>query len=61
MRRHLGPLGRSLRFSLWEMTPRDHRQSAHEFRRRQVVSAVVVVVGAIVLGFSLSIPPEDNV
>jgi membrane protease YdiL (CAAX protease family) len=43
------------------MTPRDHRQSAREFRRRQVVSAVVVVVGAVVLGFSLSIPPEDNV
>src|SRR5689334_16915980 len=61
MRRHLGPLLGSLRSSLWEMTPRDHRQTPREFRRRQVVSAVVVVVGAIVLGYSLGIPPEDNV
>jgi uncharacterized protein len=51
----------SLRSSLWEMTPRDHRQTPRDFRRRQVVSAVVVVVGAIVLGYSLGIPPEDNV
>ena len=61
MRRELGPLARSLRSSLWEVTPRDHRQSDREFRRRQIVSAVVVVIGAGVLGFSLSIPPEDNV
>src|SRR6478735_3844961 len=61
MRRQLGPLVQSLRSSLWEMTPRDHRQSDREFRRRQIVSAVVVVLGAGVLGFSLSIPPEDNV
>jgi membrane protease YdiL (CAAX protease family) len=43
------------------MTPRDHRQTDRDFRRRQIVSAVVVVLGASVLGFSLSIPPEDNV
>jgi membrane protease YdiL (CAAX protease family) len=61
MRRQLRPLGRSLRSSLWDMTPRDHRQTDHAFRRRQIVSAVVVVLGAGVLGFSLSIPPEDNV
>jgi uncharacterized protein len=61
MRRQLGPLVGSLRSSLWEMSPRDHRQTDREFRRRQVVSAVVVVFGAVVLGFSLSIPPEQNV
>src|SRR3954451_8379861 len=61
MRRQLGPLVRSLRSSLWEMTPRAHRQSARDFRRRQLVSGVVVVVGAVVLGFSLSIPPENSV
>ena len=61
MRRKLRPLGRSLRSGLWEMTPRDHRQPEREYRRRQVVSAVVVIFGAAVLGFSLSIPPEDNV
>ncbi|WP_030483764.1 CPBP family intramembrane glutamic endopeptidase [Nocardioides aequoreus] len=49
-----------LRSSLWEMTPRDHRQSDREFRRRQLVSAVVVVIGAVVLGFTLRfIDPED--
>ena len=59
MRRQLGPLGRSLRSSLFEMTPRDHRQSAREFRRRQVVSVVVVVIGAVVLGFSLQHPAGE--
>jgi membrane protease YdiL (CAAX protease family) len=48
----------SVRSSLWDMTPRNHRQSDREFRRRQVVSAVVVVVGAVVLGYSLRI--QDN-
>ena len=50
-------LGLHLRTSLWEMTPRDHHQSDEEFRRRQVVSAFVVVIGAVVLGFSLRIEP----
>jgi membrane protease YdiL (CAAX protease family) len=48
----------SVRSSLWDMTPRNHRQSDREFRRRQVVSAVVVVIGAVVLGYSLRI--QDN-
>ncbi len=42
-----------LRHTLWDMTPRDHRQSERDFRRRQLVSAVVVVVGALVLAFAL--------
>jgi len=46
-------LGLQLRHTLWDMTPRDHRQSDRAFRRRQVVSAVVVVVGALVLAFAL--------
>jgi membrane protease YdiL (CAAX protease family) len=46
-------LGLQLRQALWDMTPRDHRQSARDFRRRQVVSVVVVLVGAMVLGFAL--------
>ncbi len=60
MRRQLRPLGRSLRSSLWDMTPRNHRQSDRDFRRRQIVSAVVVVIGAVVLGYSLQIDPEDT-
>ena len=39
----------TLRSSLWDMTPRDHRQTDREFRRRQVVSVVVVLVGAVAL------------
>jgi membrane protease YdiL (CAAX protease family) len=46
-------LGLQLRQTLWDMTPRDHRQTAREFRRRQLVSGVVVVVGALVLAFAL--------
>ena len=38
-------LGLQLRQTLWDMTPRNHRQSAQDFRRRQLVSAGVVVVG----------------
>jgi membrane protease YdiL (CAAX protease family) len=57
MGRSVRELGHSLRASLWEMTPRDHHQSARDFRRRQVVSAVVVVIGAVVLGVSLRIEP----
>ncbi|MET0999668.1 MAG: CPBP family intramembrane glutamic endopeptidase [Marmoricola sp.] len=46
-------LALQLRHTLWDMTPRDHRQTDREFRRRQVVSGVVVVVGALVLAFAL--------
>ena len=46
-------LGLQLRQTLWDMTPRDHRQSARDFRRRQLVSAGVVVVGALILAFAL--------
>jgi len=46
-------LGQQLRHTLWDMTPRDHRQSARDFRRRQLVSAGVVLVGAFVLAFAL--------
>lgn len=54
-------LGLHLRTALWEMTPRDHRQSDREFRKRQVVSAIVVVLGAVVLGLSLRIEPGSEV
>jgi uncharacterized protein len=60
MRRQLRPLGATLRSSLWDMTPRDHRQSAREFRRRQIVSGVVVLVGAVVLGYLLNVDPTDT-
>lgn len=46
-----------LRRSLWDVVPRDQRDSPGELRRRQVVTAVVVVLGAVVLGLSLRIEP----
>ena len=51
------PIGRLLRTSLWEQSPRDHWQSDADFRRRQLVTATVVVLGSIVLGVSLRIEP----
>ena len=53
-------LGDQLRHTLWEMTPRDHRQTPADFRRRQVVSVVVVVIGAVALGTSLRIEPGSS-
>jgi membrane protease YdiL (CAAX protease family) len=52
-------LERSLRGMLWDKVPRDHRQDPRPFRVRKVVTAVFVVVGAVVLGFSLRIDPGN--
>jgi uncharacterized protein len=49
-----------VRRALWDVVPRDHRQSARELRRRQVVTLGFVLVGAIVLGFSLRIDPGSS-
>ena len=46
--------------SLWDVVPRDQRDSATAFRRRQVVAAIVVLVGAGVLGWSLRLQPGGN-
>lgn len=46
--------------SLWDVVPRDQRDSDTAFRRRQVVAAVVVLVGAGVLGWSLRREPGGN-
>jgi membrane protease YdiL (CAAX protease family) len=45
--------------ALIEKVPRDHDQSDREFRRRRVVVAVVLVIGAVLLGVSLSARPGD--
>ena len=39
--------------------PRDHQESDRAFRRRRVVAAVTLVVGAVVLGLALHIQPGD--
>ena len=46
-----------LRRSLWDVVPRDHRESPEALRRRQLVTAAFVVIGGAVLGLSLRIEP----
>ena len=46
-----------LRPALVEQVPRDHTQSLQGFHRRRIVAAVVLVVGSVLLGIALSVPP----
>ncbi|WP_107765984.1 CPBP family intramembrane glutamic endopeptidase [Nocardioides terrigena] len=46
-----------LRRSLWDVVPRDQRDTPSALRRRQVVTVAVVLIGAGVLGYSLRIEP----
>lgn len=48
-----------LQRALWDVVPRDHRESPQRLRRRQVVTVAFVVIGAVVLGFSLRIEPGN--
>ncbi|WP_336921690.1 CPBP family intramembrane glutamic endopeptidase [Aquipuribacter sp. SD81] len=54
-RRVLAPLAPAL----IDKVERDHTQPDAEFRRRRVVVAVVLVVGAVLLGVSLAVRPGD--
>jgi membrane protease YdiL (CAAX protease family) len=49
-----------VRRTLWDVVPRDHRQSDRDLRRRQLVTIGFVVLGAIVLGLSLRIDPGSR-
>ena len=40
--------------------PRDHREPDALVRRRRVVSALTLIVGAVVLAITLRIPPGDE-
>lgn len=51
---------RVLHPSLWQQVPRDHRQSPRDFRRRQLVTTLFVLIGAGVLGWSLRIAPGNS-
>ena len=51
---------RALRGLLWDKVPRDHRQDPGPFLRRRVVTALVVLIGAAVLGWSLQIDAGDS-
>ncbi|WP_246136537.1 CPBP family intramembrane glutamic endopeptidase [Leekyejoonella antrihumi] len=46
--------------ALVEPTPRDHREPDRAFRRRRIVSALTLVVGAGVLTCALHLPPGNN-
>ena len=54
-------LERAVRLALIDKVPREHQQPDSEFRRRRIVVAVVLVVGATLLGVSLSVRPGDAV
>ncbi len=43
--------------SLWDVVPRDHRQTTRELRRRQLVTAGFVLLGAVFLGILLRLDP----
>ena len=49
-----------VRRALWDKVPRDHRETAEALRRRQLVVVAFVVVGAVVLGFSLRTEPGST-
>nr|WP_221935601.1 CPBP family intramembrane glutamic endopeptidase [Janibacter cremeus] len=46
--------------ALVEPVPRDHSEPDAAFRRRRVVTAVTLLVGSLVLGGTLRIPPGDD-
>lgn len=49
-----------IRRSLWDVVPRNQRDTDEALHRRQVVAAAVVLVGAVVLGWSLRLEPGGN-
>lgn len=49
-----------LRRSLVDVVPRDQRESPAAWRRRRLVTLGVLVVGGAVLGWSLRLPPGDD-
>ena len=46
--------------SLWDVVPRDHRETPTALRRRQAVTIGFVLLGALVLGLSLRIDPGSQ-
>ena len=53
-------LERALRGMLWDQVPRNHRQDPRPFLLRRIVTGVVVLVGAGVLGYTLRIEPGSS-
>ena len=46
--------------SLWDVVPRDHRQSERDLRRRQIVTVGFVLLGAVFLGILLRLEPGSG-
>ncbi|QCC78565.1 CPBP family intramembrane metalloprotease [Nocardioides daphniae] len=51
---------RWLRRALWDVVPRNQRETDERLRRRQAITVLVVLVGAAVLGWSVRLEPGDN-
>ncbi len=49
-----------LRRALWDVVPRQHRETPEGLRRRQKVTAAFLVLGGLVLGWSLRIEPGSG-
>jgi membrane protease YdiL (CAAX protease family) len=56
----LARLQRLLGPALLDQVPRDHTEPDRSFRRRRAVVLATLVVGATLLGFSLSVQPGDS-
>ena len=54
---NVDPVRSWLQRTLWDVVPRDHRESPTQLRRRQLVTLAFVVLGGAVLAFSLRIEP----
>lgn len=46
--------------ALWKPVPRDHRVSDAQFRRRRIVAVITLLIGAVMLTYSLRIPAGDD-
>jgi membrane protease YdiL (CAAX protease family) len=53
-------VAQALATALVVRAPSDHRPSAAEVRRRRVVVAITLLVGGVLLGFSLATPPGQG-
>ena len=52
--------GNALRPTLVDKVERDHRESDAAFLRRRISSGITLVVGAVLLGFSLNVQPDSQ-
>lgn len=52
-------VGRYLRPALVDKVERDHREPDSAFKRRRIVVAIVLVIGATLLGISLAVKPGE--